>query len=88
MVDKKAAIAEATRRLLPLFIDIQSWNDPDIKSAETARQHAIALLEHDLPISDIARRNAISVLKQKRAAGRHKELNARRDRIIAGVVAA
>jgi hypothetical protein len=38
MVDKEVAIAEAKRRLLPLFIDIQSWNEPNPKNASTRRR--------------------------------------------------
>jgi hypothetical protein len=85
---EEKAIAEATRRLLPLFIDIQSWDDPSAKNTERAHQHATALLEHPGPISETARQNAISALKHKRTPGRHKELNARRDRIIAETVEA
>jgi hypothetical protein len=48
MVDKEVAIAEAKRRLLPLFIDIQSWNEPNPKNAKRERQHAAALLRYTL----------------------------------------
>jgi hypothetical protein len=60
--DRSKAIAEARQRLLPLFIDIQCGNEPDVKSTEKARQHATALLNHLGLISDIARQNAISAL--------------------------
>jgi hypothetical protein len=42
-MDKEKAIAEAKQRLLRLFIDIQSWNEPDAINAKRERQHAVAL---------------------------------------------
>jgi hypothetical protein len=47
-MDKEKAIAEAKQRLLRLFIDIQSWNEPDAINAKRERQHAVALLRYTL----------------------------------------
>jgi hypothetical protein len=97
MVDKEVAIAEAKRRLLPLFIDIQSWNEPNPKNAKRERQHAAALLRYTLdkdkdapPIAETARQNAASVINRKSPGrrGRGHEFNAGRDKTITETVKA
>jgi hypothetical protein len=86
---EEKAIAEARQRLLPLFIDIQSWNEPTGKSAKRDRQHAAALLSYTLdksaaPIAETAYQAAAGVIKRKSPGrrGRGREFNAARNKTI------
>jgi hypothetical protein len=92
---EEKAIAEARQRLLPLFIDIQSWNEPSAKNVKRDRQHAAALLKYTLdkdagPIAETAYRNAAEVIKRKSPGrrGRGHEFNAARDKTITETVKA
>jgi hypothetical protein len=82
--DKTAAVAAAIPLLRPLFIDVQSWDAPEVKSVEKTRQHAKALLTYPNPAEIVhALWRAVKELatpEQRR--GRYRALNARRDRII------
>lgn len=93
--DRSKAIAEARQRLLPLLIDIQSWNEPTAKSAKRDRRHAAALLRATLdkdaaPIAETAYRNAAEVIKRKSPGrrGRGHDFNAARDKTITETVKA